>query len=166
MLATMGVTTAAAPAAAPPACANAHRVPTRSSTAATRAALLCLVNAARTERQVPALRPEAHLRHAAERFARALDPARPLTHAGRGGSSPLERIAAAGYRGATDELDVSETLGRSIGTTAAPAERVRAWLADPPTRRLLLARRFRDAGIGVVIAGGKTTFVVELAVPR
>jgi uncharacterized protein YkwD len=154
--------TAAGSAAEAPACANADRSPTTLTITQTRGAITCLLNAARTERKLAALRGDVRLARAAQRFARALDPAKPLSHAGRGGTTPLDRIADVGYpRGGS--FSAAETLGRSRGVLATPARRVKAWLASASTRRLLLSGRYRDVGIGVATQGEQTTFVVEVA---
>jgi uncharacterized protein YkwD len=145
------------------ACTGADRVATDATVAQTRAALTCLINAARAERQIAPLRVETHLQTAAQRYARALDPAKPLTHSGRGGSSPLDRIADAGYGRGASGFSAAETLGRSQGALSAPAIRVTAWLASASTRKLLLSAKYRDVGIGVAGKGDATTFVVEVA---
>jgi uncharacterized protein YkwD len=166
LLASFGAATPA-PAAPAPACADAQRRPTAATEARARAAVLCLLDAARAERDLPALRAEAHARQAAQRFADALDPARPLTHAGRGRSTPQDRLAAGGYaRGSRGGFDAGEALGRSVGRSSTPAQRVKTWLADGPTRRILLGSRFRDVGIGVAVARGKVTYVVDVAARR
>jgi uncharacterized protein YkwD len=153
---------AAAPAPAPAPCADADHIPTAATAARARTAIGCLLDAARAARGLPALRPDPRLRSTAERFARALDPDRPLTHTGADGSSALDRIAGAGYgRGA--EVRAAETLGRGHGGVAAPATRVATWLRDAPTRRLLLSATYRDVGVGGVVRGAVTTYVIELA---
>lgn len=144
-------------------CTGADRLATEATIAQTRAALTCLLNAARAERRLAPLRVEAHLQTAAQRYARALDPAKPLTHSGRGGSSPLDRIADAGYGRGASGFSAAETLGRSQGDLSAPAIRMTAWLASASTRKLLLSAKYRDVGIGVVSKGEATTFVVEIA---
>ncbi|WCB96553.1 sporulation protein [Baekduia alba] len=151
-----------ASAAAPPAsCAGADAVATPANVAQTRAAIACLIDAARAGRGAPALRRDARLRVAAQRFAATLDPAKPLTHTGSGGSSPLDRVAKAGYGRGT--FSAGEALGRSTDELATPTARVKAWLADPQPRRLLLSAKYRDVGIGVVTRGTVTTFVVDVA---
>jgi uncharacterized protein YkwD len=146
-----------------PACAGADASPTAQTVTQARAAIACLLNAARDD-GAP-LRVDVRLGHAAQSFARALDPAKPLTHAGHGATTPLDRIASAGYpRGAS--FSAAETLGRSHGSVATPARRVKAWLASASTRRLLTSTRYRDVGVGVVTRGEVTTFVVEVAVRR
>jgi uncharacterized protein YkwD len=152
-----------ASAAEAPACPRADQTAATLTIAQTRTAITCLLNAARDEKAP--LRADVRLSRAAQRFARALDPAKPLTHTGRGESSPLDRIADVGYpRGGS--FSAAETLGRSRGSLTTPARRVKNWLASPSTRRLLTSVRYRDVGIGVVTRGTVTTFVVEVAARR
>jgi uncharacterized protein YkwD len=152
-------------AAASPSCAGADVPATSASATATRAAIACLIDAARAARHQPALRRNAHLQTAAQKHARSLDADRPLTHAGSGGSTPLTRIADAGYARGADGFSAAETLGRSKGSLTTPAARVASWLGAPATRRLLLSAKYRDVGVGVVTAGDVATFVVEVAKP-
>lgn len=153
----------AASAVEAPICAGADQSPATLTVTQTRSAIICLLNAARDD-GAP-LRTDARLGRAAQRFARALDPAKPLTHTGHGETTPLDRIAAVGYpRGGS--FSAAETLGRSNGSPATPARRVKSWLANASTRRLLTSARYRDVGIGVVTRGNVTTFVVEVAARR
>lgn len=148
-----------------PSCKGADVPAPQQSLAATRTAITCLVDAARAERGLPALKANARLQTAAQRFARSLDPAKPLTHAGRDGSTPLTRISDAGYARGASGFSAAETLGRSKGSLATPATRVKKWLAASATRKLLLSAKYRDVGVGVVTAGSVATFVVEVASP-
>lgn len=152
-----------ASAAAAPACPSADQTAATLTIAQTRTAITCLLNAARDD--ASPLRADVRLGRAAQRFARALDPAKPLTHAGHGDTTPLDRIAATGYpRGGS--FSAAETLGRSRGSLTTPARRVKSWLASASTRRLLTSARYRDIGVGVVTSGATTTFVVEVAARR
>jgi uncharacterized protein YkwD len=152
-----------ASAAEAPVCAGAGQTAATLTVTQARSAIICLLNAARDDEA--ALRPNVTLGRAAQRFARTLDPAKPLTHTGHGDTSPLDRIASAGYpRGAA--FSAAETLGRSRGSLATPARRVKSWLASASTRRLLTSARYRDVGVGVVTRGDTTTFVVEVAARR
>jgi uncharacterized protein YkwD len=149
--------------AAESSCPGADRTATSASIAQTRAAIDCLIDAARVDRGLGTLKVDPKLQTAAQRFARALDPAKPLTHAGRGGSTPLDRISDSGYGRGSAGVSAAETLGRSRGSLSTPATRVKAWLASASTRRLLLSAKYRDVGIGVATRGDVTTFVVEIA---
>jgi uncharacterized protein YkwD len=161
--ASLAVSAPTASATVPAACANAEESPAALTVPQTRAAITCLLNAARDGRKLPAVRGDDRLHRAAQGFARALDPAKPLTHVGHGGTSPLDRVADSGYARGAASFSAAETLGRSRGTLATPARRVESWLASPGTRRLLLNARYRDIGVGVVSQGGQTTYVVEVA---
>lgn len=158
-----GATAGSSAAADASSCAGADRPATAATIAETRAAIACLIGAARADRRLGALKTDTRLQTAAQRFARALDPAKPLTHAGRGGSTPLDRVADSGYGRGAASFSAAETLGRSQGSLSTPATRVRAWLASASTRRLLLSAKYRDVGVGVVSRGDVTTFVVEVA---
>jgi uncharacterized protein YkwD len=157
------VATPASAASAAPACAGADATPTEATAAQTRSAIACLIDAARAERGGPALLRNAQLRTAAQRFAAALDADKPLKHTGPGGSSPLDRIADAGYVQRSATFVAGETVGRGTGGLASPAARVKRWLADAATRRVLLSTKYRDVGVGVVTRGDVTTYVVEVA---
>jgi uncharacterized protein YkwD len=157
-------TAASSTAAQDGSCPGADRTATAATVAQTRAAIGCLIEAARAERGLRPLKDDARLRRAAQKFARALDPAERLTHAGSGGSTPLDRVADSGYARGAPGFSAAETLGRSRGSLSTPATRVTAWLADASTRRLLLGAKYRDLGIGVVSRGDVTTFVVEIGV--
>jgi uncharacterized protein YkwD len=100
------------------------------------------------------------LQSAAQKFATTLSPSKPLTHRGKGGSTPIERIAAAGYGRGT--FTAAEALGRAYGALATPAQRVQVWLSDQTIKKLLLSSKYRDVGVGVAVHGATTTYVVEL----
>ncbi len=163
VLASLAAGSATASAADTPLCPGADQAAATLTIAQTRTAISCLLNDARAD--APPLRTDLRLGRAAQRFARALDPAKPLTHAGHGQTTPLDRIASTGYpRGGP--FSAAEALGRSRGSLTTPARRVKNWLASASTRRLLTSARYRDIGIGVVTRGDATTFVVEVAARR
>lgn len=62
------------------------------------------------------------------------------------------RIRSAGYLGGAATWDVGENLGWGAGTNGSPRQRVKAWMASPTHRRVLLDRRFTQ--IGIAIAAG------------
>ena len=127
-------------------------------------AVLCLLNAQRADRKVPAVRTDARLARTAQRYADRLGTTGPLTHQPDGAPSPMERIAASGYGGRAHAFDFSEVLGRSFGDAASTDQRMQAWMDDTQIRRALLARRFRDLGVGTTTSGDTTTYVVVIAV--
>lgn len=151
---------ASAHSGAPAACAGAESDPAATSVADVRGAIVCLLDAARAGHRLPALHRDVHLQSAAQKFAGGLSPSKPLTHRGKSGSTPIQRIAAAGYGVGT--FTAAEALGRAYGALATPAERVHVWLADKTIKKLLLSSKYRDVGVGVSVHGATTTYVVEL----
>jgi uncharacterized protein YkwD len=143
------LTLAALVAAPAPASALSARpcpgAPSPAASAAGRHAVLCLLNAARTARGLPRLRPSAPLSRAATRHARAMARQGFFDHVSPGGSTPRARATRAGY---TPALIVGETLAWGTGEHGTALGTVSRWLTSPDHERVLLDRRLRDAGIG------------------
>ena len=85
-----------------------------------------------------------------------------FAHQRSGGPSLGRRVRAAGFRG----RNVGEAIAYGCGSLSTPASIVRAWLASPPHRVILLSRRSR-VGVGVsgrppVGCGGRgATYVLD-----
>ena len=60
-----------------------------------------------------------------------------------------ERLRAAGYAGDGYAWAAGEVLAWGSGRRATPAGAVAAWMRSTAHRRVLLARRYRDVGVGV-----------------
>jgi uncharacterized protein YkwD len=127
------------PAAQP--CPGAHR---RSGARARRVAIGCLVNKARTAAGLRGFSWNRSLARAATRHARDMTRRRYFAHQRPGGPSLARRARAAGFRGG----NVGEAIAYGCGSRATPASIVRAWLASPPHRAILLSGRSR-VGIGI-----------------
>jgi uncharacterized protein YkwD len=128
-------------------CADADVQPRDDLRAATRATL-CLLNAERRRHRLPALRPDPALARAARRHSADMVRRDYFGHDAPGGTTPDDRIRAAGYRpgpgGAT-----GENLAWGEGSEATPASMVDGWMHSPGHRRNILRRRFADIGIGI-----------------
>lgn len=158
--------TAGAAAAASP-CPNATVVPTAATLLQAREAVLCLINAERTKRGVPKLRVSPQLRRAA--LAHSADMVRRhyFSHITPAGLAPRARIKRTGYINKNNPASVNETLAIGSGELAAPAALVRQLIDDAPHRRIVVSRRYRDIGIGLILgyaadaarAGGVTLTV-------
>src|SRR4051794_1204393 len=61
--------------------------------------VLILVNQRRAEANVPPLRANAALKKSAQAWAQSMATVNVMSHNGRDGSSPADRMAAAGYQG-------------------------------------------------------------------
>lgn len=140
------------------------------ATAKGRHAVRCLVNAARVERGLPALRLAGSLTVAATRHARAMARRDFFAHVSPGGSTPAQRAARAGWRGGA----IGETLAWGAGWEGTARGVVRRWLTSARHREVLLDGALRVVGIGsargvpVRGAGGprpRATVVADLGRP-
>ncbi|MEA2318639.1 MAG: hypothetical protein QOD44_2828 [Solirubrobacteraceae bacterium] len=126
--------------------------------------VLCLVNAERTAHGLGRLRQSGRLRLAATRYSREMVAKSFFDHVSPSGSTLSSRVRVAGYRGRT----LGENIGWGTGSLATPVEIVRAWMASPPHRAIILNGRYREAGVGVAAGsplgapGPGATFVLDV----
>jgi uncharacterized protein YkwD len=151
------------------ACAGSAAVPVAGSEPATGHAVICLVNAERAARGLPALREAPLLDLAAARFAAQMVALRFFDHVAPDGSVLEDRVAATGYAAASLGEDIGE--GAGVDATSAAAI-VAMWMDSAPHRANIVDPGFRDAGAGVVLGdaglggvGGAVTYVLDLGAP-
>lgn len=131
-------------------CPNATLRPNAKDIAQIRTATLCLVNRERLSHGERPLQPNGKLTRAAQSHSQDMASGDYFSHDGRGGSTPLSRMRAAGYI-------FSSHLGYAIGENiawgtlrlATPGAIVRGWMASPGHRANILDATFRDTGMGV-----------------
>jgi uncharacterized protein YkwD len=125
-------------------CRDAGLRPTRRNLRRIRTATLCLVNAERRARRVPALRSSRALLRLATGHSRDMLRRSYFAHAHPGGPTFAARLKRARYRA---------TAGENIGfdVPGTPERIVRAWMGSPPHRANILSRKFRSAGVGVLV---------------
>jgi uncharacterized protein YkwD len=135
---------AAAPAAAQAApCRGADS--TRSLTTV-RAATVCLLNAERRARGLPAVHPRRTLRVAGRRYARAMVRGRFFSHTSPSGSDVVRRARAGGLRG---RWTLGENLAWGAGRRGTARQVVAGWMRSPAHRAIVLDGRFTRIGVGV-----------------
>jgi uncharacterized protein YkwD len=71
------------------------------------------------------------------------------------GTTPQTRARSVGY-GRGHPMRAGETIGWAEGVYATPAEVVQAWMDSPEHRAILLAREFRDIGLGLALGAPGT----------
>ncbi|MEA2132935.1 MAG: hypothetical protein QOC68_844 [Solirubrobacteraceae bacterium] len=120
----------------------------RASRAAVRRSVVCLINRQRASSGRRGLVADRRLTRAAARHAADMARHNYFGHVSPNGASPLRRARAAGWRGG-----VGEALAWGCGSLSSPAATVRAWMASPPHRAILLGRG-RAIGIGFKRAAG------------
>ncbi len=99
------------------------------------------LNTMRQQNGLPPLRANAELASAAATHAQDMSFQSRPWHWGSDGSSPMDRVQRAGYRGALVGELISETFESEFET-------VNAWMQEPETRQVILDRRAREIGVG------------------
>ncbi|MFW8633869.1 CAP domain-containing protein [Cribrihabitans pelagius] len=102
--------------------------------------MLDSVNALRQAAGAPAVRLNAQLNAAAATHARDMSVQNRPWHFGSDGSSPLQRVARAGYGGTLLGENISETYENEQQTLAA-------WLEKPATRAVILDPKASNMGL-------------------
>ena len=120
----------------------------RASRASMRRSALRLINRQRARHGRRGLVANRRLARAAARHAADMARRNYFGHVSPSGASPLRRARAAGWRGG-----VGEVIGWGCGSLSTPAAMVRAWMASPPHRAIILGRG-RAVGIGFKRAPG------------
>jgi hypothetical protein len=118
------------------------------------ARVLLLVNQRRAAEGVAPLQSSAALAKAAQAWAKSMAATSYLSHKGIDGSTPADRIAAAGYRGA----GVGENLARGFNTATAVVD---AWMNSAGHRANILKPDFTDAGVGMAVGRAGTYWVID-----
>ncbi len=145
------VLSGAAPAGAAGAsrCAGAETVP--SNETERRHALktiLCLVDAERAERRRPALRRSSLLAGVAQRQSADMVRFEYVGHVNRRGQSIRTRVSRAGY----PARHAGEAIGWTTGANRTAAGLMRRILVTAAHRRAIFGTRYRDIGVGLVLA--------------
>jgi uncharacterized protein YkwD len=144
------------------ACANTDLRPSSENRGPIRAAVLCLINEERSSRGMAKLRANAKLRAAAEKHSANMTANNFFDHVSPAGTTPLERVKAAGYLAGASSWAVGENIAWGEQQLSTPGEIMKAWMDSTGHRANILNRRFRHIGIGVAVgapvsgAGGAT----------
>ena len=131
------------------ACPHSGDLVTALSAPDRRAALLCAVDAERTARGLSAVGENGQLTRAAQGHADDMVARRFFQHVTPGGSTLGDRVNATGYIERRRDWELGEAIAWAQQPLDTPDTLVRAWLASPEHRAIILDRRFRDLGIGV-----------------
>ena len=120
-------------------------------------ALVCLVNAERTDRGLKPLKADADLAQAARRHTNDMVQRSYFAHISPFGDSVGDRARAAGYGAPGDRWLVGENLAWGTGRRATPGWVVDAWLDSDKHRRIMLRPEYKEFGIGAVAGAPKRT---------
>jgi uncharacterized protein YkwD len=130
-------------------CPNLDLAPTAANTTDVRAAILCLINAERSERGRVSLREDPRLRRAA--LAHSSDMVRDgyFAHTAPNGDTFVDRILDARYTHRNDGWSLGENLAWGTDALGTARGLNQAWMDSPGHRANILKRSYRDLGIGV-----------------
>ncbi len=151
-----------APAQANAECAGADLRPAEGNLSEVRSAVRCLLNQERASRGLSALRANTKLRKAAERHSRNMTSQDFFSHVSPSGSTPTERVKAAGYLAGASSWAVGENIAWGEQQLSTPREIVESWMKSPGHKANILNRSFRHIGVGVAlgapVGGGGATY--------
>ena len=130
------------------ACAGSRSRPSPASLDRAIGATVCLINRARADHGLGALRAIGSLERAAGAHSRDMVLHGFFAHDSPSGSTPKERIDRAGYFNGASSWALGETIAWGSGSYGTPAGIVGMWLKSPPHRAILLDRAFTRVGVG------------------
>ena len=141
----------AVPAQANAECAGADLRPSSENLREVRSSVLCLLNRERGARGLGKLRANTKLRRAAERHSRNMTAQDFFSHVSPAGSTPIQRVKAAGYLSGATSWTVGENIAWGQQRLSTPGEILESWMKSPAHRANILNRSFRHVGIGVAL---------------
>jgi uncharacterized protein YkwD len=144
------VGTAGAPAAGG-GCARAASVADDATLAQAVDSVLCLVNSERAKRGRSPLHASRQLTRAARAHSRGMVTRRYFSHVSPGGAGVRQRVMRAGYATWRNACKVGETIAWGTEELATPAELVASFMESAGHRKILLDKRYRDVGVGLVL---------------
>ena len=152
-------------------CENADASPVEAGESAVRAAILCLHNQIRAERDLPLLRENPRLRRAASAHSSDMVSRGFFEHTTPDGVTMVDRIMASRYASPRVGWAIGENLAWGTGDLATPRSIMKAWMDSPGHRANVLKRAYREIGIGVVTGvpsdrGAGATYTADFGVVR
>jgi uncharacterized protein YkwD len=145
---------AARPGAAPTAagaCASATVIPDSATLRDAAGAVLCLINAERTQRGLAAVTSSPLLERAATGHATDMVRQGYFAHVSPSGMDLRKRVARTGYLRGARRPALGETLAFGVEYYATPAELVKDLMASADHRPIILDRRYREIGVGLAL---------------
>ena len=130
-------------------CPNADTALTVSNSGDVRAAVLCLINADRTQRRLTPLRENAKLRSAAVAHSADMVRSGYFAHTAPNGDTFVDRILDARYTTLNQDWSLGENLAWGTGEPGTARGVQSAWMRSSGHRANILKSVYREIGIGV-----------------
>jgi uncharacterized protein YkwD len=131
------------------------------------ASVLCLVNSERASADLPALELNGELARASQPMADLMVNEQFFSHDTPDGRDLFDRIKTTGYVPRSNDWVLGENLAWGSGELATPQAIVNGWMNSPGHRANILARDYRDIGIGLALGSpvathtGGATYVTD-----
>lgn len=135
------------------ACAASSAIPEATTLPRAYNAVLCLVNQERARRGLRALRRSHELTQAAMGHSSDMVSRQYFAHDNLEGETARDRVLRTGYFRGSGSGVVEEVLASGWAHLATPRALVTGLLRSPSHRSILLNRRLRDIGVGLVLGG-------------
>jgi len=147
-------------------CANTDVMPTADNVEQIRAAVLCLHNQIRQQRNLPLLKDNAKLRKAAAGHSADMVDEGYFDHTTPSGDSFVDRIIGAGYAKRNEAWTLGENLAWGTGDLSTANGVMQAWMNSAGHKANILKRSYKELGIGIRLgtpsdAGVGATFSAE-----
>jgi uncharacterized protein YkwD len=136
----------------PPPCPGVDLRPAPANAAAVRVATVCLINQLRRSYRLPALRADRYLQRVATGQVGQMVRWNYFADLPPNGRPSGAQIASSRYAAHAARVSTGQNIGWGTGNDATPTSMVAAWMASPPHRALMLARSFRDVGVGISLS--------------
>jgi len=130
-------------------CPGAYMTPGNATMTQLHDATLCLLNAERRKRGLTPVRQDERLRLAATRHSKDMVNRRYFSHYSPGGASMTDRIRKTSYISSVRSWAIGENIAWGSGRYATPHSIVDMWMHSAGHRANILARNFREIGIGI-----------------
>jgi uncharacterized protein YkwD len=138
-------------------CAN-RNVPFEVAPADARAALRCEIERVHAQRGLRRLHDDKRLDKAARRHAADMVNRHYFSHYTPAGSNVADRARRTGYAKNRCSWSLGEVLAWGVAGRSTAAATVRAWMASPEHRHILISSRYSDLGIGTVAGTPEVAF--------
>jgi uncharacterized protein YkwD len=123
-----------------------------------REALICEIERLRARRGLRNLDSDGRLAKAARRHASDMVERHYFSHWSPAGADVADRARRTGYAKRDCEWRLGEVLAWGVGGRSTAAATVRAWMASPTHRRILVSNKYSDVGVGTVAGTPEQAF--------
>jgi uncharacterized protein YkwD len=130
-------------------CQNADVMPTADNVELVRAAILCLHNQIRAEKDLPLLKDNSKLRKAAIGHSSAMVSQGYFDHTSPDGDTFVDRVVGAGYIKRNDGWTLGENIAWGTGDLSTANGVMNAWMNSAGHKANILKKAYREVGVGI-----------------